>query len=402
MNLLPQTQCIVGAWLRHYNLHAVHLIATLLAIARDCPTHEKCVVLMTAIGHYRRTVSIDPTTCVADVASGDRMYVSGLLATPLNPASKLWNLVEDGAELVVVPFRFQGVGLGKFSIHSTAIYCIVWNSKGTQFVSMTRQCSKLHSWNTVTGKHVVLRTLNIARRFGAWSPTDTHFASGWNTWSVRIFDTTTWQCTQILTGHTSCVNALSWHPNRTLIASASDDQTVRIWDVTSPIPTRPIRLQHTCAVDRISWHPTKNWIACASSDAQIHVWDVTRQTRVNTFCAKTWTTALCWNPSGTYLTNGSANASIRIWSLTSHGATCICTLKGHTEWINDICWHPSGTMIATSMDFAVRIWTISPTFNVVNTRTLYNEYGSCNTLSWHPHGNYLFGGSVRGFLHIWK
>ena len=48
---------------------------------------------------------------------------------------------------------------------------------------------------------------------------------------MRIWDPHTGQTRHTLTGHTGTVQALAVAPDGTWLASASDDATVRIWDV---------------------------------------------------------------------------------------------------------------------------------------------------------------------------
>ena len=46
---------------------------------------------------------------------------------------------------------------------------------------------------------------------------------------VYIWDRHTEALLEVLPGHSGSVNAVSWCPSRGLLASASDDGTVRLW-----------------------------------------------------------------------------------------------------------------------------------------------------------------------------
>jgi len=50
-----------------------------------------------------------------------------------------------------------------------------------------------------------------------------------NKCTVRVFDTTTGKVLLTYNGHTSLAWCVSWSPDGTRIASASEDGTVQVW-----------------------------------------------------------------------------------------------------------------------------------------------------------------------------
>ena len=80
-----------------------------------------------------------------------------------------------------------------------------------------------HRCHTLTGHTGAVRALAVAPD-GSW------LASASNDDTVRIWDPDTGQARHTLTGHTSSVRALAVGPDGRWLASASDDRTVRIWN----------------------------------------------------------------------------------------------------------------------------------------------------------------------------
>jgi len=67
---------------------------------------------------------------------------------------------------------------------------------------------------------------------------------------VRIWDPTTGTCRHTLTGHTDIVNVLAIAPDGTWLASAGNDNTVRIWHAFMGRPCAALRVGYPLTVAR--------------------------------------------------------------------------------------------------------------------------------------------------------
>ncbi|XP_074869541.1 coronin-6 isoform X3 [Carettochelys insculpta] len=86
----------------------------------------------------------------------------------------------------------------------------------------------------------------------------------------------------LVTGHTAPVLDIDWCPhNDNVIASASEDTTVMVWQIPDHVPTRNltepvVTLEgHSKRVGIISWHPTaRNVLLSAGADNLLILWNV--------------------------------------------------------------------------------------------------------------------------------
>ncbi|KAM7186577.1 Protein of unknown function (DUF3638) domain containing protein [Rhypophila sp. PSN 637] len=75
----------------------------------------------------------------------------------------------------------------------------------------------------------------------AFSPDSKMIASGSDDNSIKIWDASTGTCTQTLKGHSGSISSVAFSPDSKMIASGSYDDTVKIWDAATGSSTQTLR-----------------------------------------------------------------------------------------------------------------------------------------------------------------
>lgn len=126
----------------------------------------------------------------------------------------------------------------------------------------------------------------------------------------------------LVTGHTAPVLDIDWCPhNDNVIASASDDTTVMVWQIPDYTPMRNITEPiitlegHSKRVGILSWHPTaRNVLLSAGGDNVIIIWNVgTGEVLLSLEDMHPDVIhSVCWNSNGSLLATTCKDKTLRI------------------------------------------------------------------------------------------
>lgn len=90
--------------------------------------------------------------------------------------------------------------------------------------------------------------------------------------TLKPSTTTDWDdCLQTLEGHSHTVNQTAFSHDSTLIASASSDRTIRIWQLNTSMCTQKL-VGHTEGVNSVAFSHNSRLLATAAGDATVRVW----------------------------------------------------------------------------------------------------------------------------------
>lgn len=121
-----------------------------------------------------------------------------------------------------------------------------------------------------------------------------------------------------LAGHHAAVTALSFSPDGHLLASASADQTVRVWNTAGGVLLATF-IGHGAAVTALSFSPDGRLLASASADQTVRLWDTTSGTLCSILQGHTHpVVGIMFVPDGTRLISIDTNRVVLSWNLATH------------------------------------------------------------------------------------
>lgn len=144
----------------------------------------------------------------------------------------------------------------------------------------------------------------------------------------------TW--TRVLRGHRGHVTDVAFHPTWSLLGSACEDGTVKLWDTESGELERTLKA-HTRAVTSLEF--SSGLLATSSADLTIKLWDLSENfNNVHTLMGHEHTvSAVKFAEHEAQLLSASRDTTVRVWN--TETGLCERVLRIHDDWVRCLGVH---------------------------------------------------------------
>lgn len=202
-----------------------------------------------------------------------------------------------------------------------------------------------------------------------WSPDSRLVASASYDKTVQIWQASSGALVFTYRGHSDEVNSVDWSPDGNYLVSGGGnisvnqgqhDYSVQIWNASAGQVRKLVG--PTDYINPVRWSPDGKYIAAACYDRRAYVWEAASGRLVTTYTGHSESlTGLAWSPDSQRLVTSSADTSVQIWQAAT--GQHILSYSGHqgSGVVLAVAWSPDGSRIASSAggaasDAVVKVW----------------------------------------------
>jgi WD40 repeat protein/predicted MPP superfamily phosphohydrolase len=231
----------------------------------------------------------------------------------------------------------------------------------------------------------------------AVTPDGAHTVSASQDGTLKLWDLDRGAEIRTLSGHAGWVRAVAVTADGTRVVSASEDRTLKLWDLEQGAEIRTLT-GHDNVVLTVAVTPDGNCAISGSHDKTLRLWDLDRGVVLRTFTGHAKSVrAVAVTPDGKRALSASEDHTLRLWDL--ERGTEIHAFTGHTRGVRSVAVTPDGTRaISASEDQTLRLWDLD---RCVELQTLAGHDREVLAVAVSPDGARALSASADGTLMLW-
>lgn len=252
--------------------------------------------------------------------------------------------------------------LGRFVVGG-AIYSVAFSPRTADILAFGGAYGMLRILDRSTGKYKIFEGhRQVGVNSVAFSPDGTLLASASDDRTVRIWKVEDGTCLRVLKHPRAIVeqeqkvHSVAFSPDGKLIASGSEDGRVRLWRVQDGTITRIFRAAERNSIMCVCFSPDSKMIAFGGTDHTVRIKDLSDGTRFCLECDNS-VNAIAFSDDGRRLAAGFRNqATVQLWDAQDDYAEA-GTLSGHTSSVTSLVF-AGESLVSGSEDSTIRRWTM--------------------------------------------